>query len=65
MPEHFWEFSREKPSPGVLLISQDLPVGRAVESLLLIWEASDPAEWENRLCLLPDLVTIAIGSARR
>lgn len=40
---------------------QDLPIGVAVESLLLIWETSEPKEWENRLCLVPSLITIAIG----
>jgi hypothetical protein len=34
--------SHDFRSPGVLLIRQDLPAGQAVESLLLIWEASEP-----------------------
>jgi hypothetical protein len=42
----------------VLLIRQDLPVGEAVLSLVLIWEASDASDWENRLCLLPSLAAI-------
>jgi len=45
----------------VLLVRQDLPVAQAVESLLLIWEASEPDEWVNRVCLVPSLVTIAMG----
>jgi Domain of unknown function (DUF5615) len=60
MPGHFRQFTQYERSPGVLLIRQDLPVGQAVESLLLIWEISEPNEWENRLCLIPSLVTIAI-----
>jgi hypothetical protein len=48
----------------VFLISQDLPVGQAIESLCLIWEASEASEWENRVCLIPSLVTIALGSVR-
>jgi hypothetical protein len=62
MPRHFREFTMTRPSPGVLLIRQDLPIGKAIENLLLIWEASEPEEWVNRLCLVPSLVTIAIVS---
>jgi hypothetical protein len=61
IPMHFQQFARARRSPGVLLIRQDLPVGKAVETLLLIWAASESEEWENRICLLPSLVTIAIG----
>jgi len=28
---------------------------------MLIWAASEPDEWANRVCLVPNLVTIAIG----
>ena len=61
MPRHFRSFTERRSSPGVLLISQDLPVGKAVESLLLIWEASEQNDWINRLCLVPSLVTIVVG----
>ncbi len=55
------DFHRQ--SPGVLLVRQDLPVGKAVEALLLIWEASQQDEWINRICLVPSLVTIAVGGS--
>ena len=61
MPRHFREFTERQHSPGVLLISQDLPIGEAVASLLLIWEASTPSDWEDRLCLIPNLAPIVIG----
>jgi hypothetical protein len=61
MPMHFRQFTLFRRSPGVLLIRQDLPVGEAVETLVLIWEVSEPDEWANRVCLVPNLVTIAIG----
>jgi hypothetical protein len=64
MPGHFRQFTRFRRSSGVLLIRQDLPVGHAVESLLLIWVASEPDEWANRVCLVPSLVTIAISGTR-
>ena len=63
MPKYFRQFTRGRCSPGVLLVRQDLPVGEAIETLLLIWEASEADEWVNRLCLAPSLVTIAIGGS--
>jgi hypothetical protein len=60
MPEHFRQFTRDKLSPGVFLINQYLSIGQAIESLCLIWEASDASEWQNRVCLIPSLVTIAL-----
>jgi hypothetical protein len=63
MPKHFRQFTQSRRSPGVLLVRQDLPVGEAIEILLLIWEASEADEWVNRLCLAPSLVTIAIGGS--
>ena len=36
MPGHFREFTERERSPGVLLITQDLPIGEAVACLLLI-----------------------------
>ena len=47
---------------GRVLIRQDLPAGQAVDILLLVWAASEPDEWANRVCLAPSLVTIAIGA---
>ena len=63
MPAHFRQFTKSRPSPGVLLVRQDLPVGEAIDTLLLIWEASEADEWVNRLCLVPSLITIAIGAS--
>jgi hypothetical protein len=62
MPEHFRLFVLEHRSPGVFLIPQDLPIGLAAETLLLMWAATEPSEWENRLCLIPSLVSIVIGA---
>ena len=63
MPKHFQQFTQHRRSPGVLLVRQDLPVAEVVETLLLIWEASESPEWENRLCLVPSLATIIIGGS--
>lgn len=53
MPRHFGDFIRKQRSPGAFLIPQDLPIAAAIEALLLIWAASDAAEWENQLTYLP------------
>lgn len=54
MPAHFGAFKQsEKRSPGVFLIPQTLNVGIAIDELLMIWQASDAADWQNRLVWLP------------
>ena len=60
LPGHLCEFVRERSSPGVILIPQDLSVGKAIENLLLICEACDPPDLENRVCLLPSLVMYGV-----
>jgi hypothetical protein len=54
MPAHFdaLKLSGQRCS-GVLLIPQRIDIGTAIEELLLIWLASDAAEWEDRLDWLP------------
>ena len=53
MPHHFANFIQHQESPGVLIIPQHVPVREAIEALLLIWEASGPEEWTNRIAVLP------------
>lgn len=53
MPSHFADFLLERDSPGVLLIPQHLPISTAIEELVLIWSATEPTDWANRLCRLP------------
>ena len=53
MPVHFANFIATQQSPGVFLLSQDLPISIAVEELLMIWEASEAEEWSNMLQYLP------------
>lgn len=53
MPTHFGEFLLAHTSPGVLLVRQSLPVATAIEELVLIWAASDSAEWTNRILKIP------------
>ena len=54
MPHHFGEFLQVRgSSPGVLLVPQYLPIGEAIDELVLIWGASDAQEWENRILRIP------------
>ena len=54
MPLHFTKFTANQGrSAGVLLIPQRLEVATAIEDLILIWELSDAAEWQDRLDWLP------------
>ena len=40
-------------SAGVLIFPQDCPPGEMIDILQLIWVASRPEEWRNRLEYLP------------
>ena len=53
MPGHFARFLQLRPSPGVIIVSQDLDVGRAIEDLLLIWTATEANEWINHIDFVP------------
>ena len=53
MPDHFADFIARQNSPGVLLIPQHISISRAVESLTLIWGASEPEEYLNTITWLP------------
>ena len=39
--------------PGVFEVDLDLPVGSAIDELLLLIECSVEGEWEGRVCYLP------------
>ena len=54
MPRHFRAYlAIGKPSPGVIIVPQNLSTGTVIERLLLVWIASDAEEWRNRLTWLP------------
>jgi len=53
MPRHFVEFVAVQSSPGLIIVSQDLDIGAAIEDLLLIWAATDAEEWVNRIGFAP------------
>jgi len=41
------------PMPGVFEVGQDVPIGVAVEEILLLAECSFENEWENQIRFLP------------
>ena len=53
MPKHFAKFIQQNENPGVFIIAQNVPIGLAIETLLLIWTASEHEEWQNSIVDLP------------
>ncbi len=53
MPGHLARFIESHSSPGVVIVSQDLDIGPAIDDLLIIWAASDADEWRNQLGFVP------------
>ena len=42
-----------EPTPGVFEVSRDLPIGRAIEEIVLLAECSLEGEWEGQVRYLP------------
>jgi hypothetical protein len=53
MPAHFVRFCETRSSPGLIIVSQDLDIGAAIDDLLLIWLATDAEEWVGKLGFVP------------
>jgi hypothetical protein len=53
MPEHFYRFVASRESPGLILITQRMPTGAAVEELRLVWTRLDAADFRNHITYLP------------
>ncbi len=53
MRAHFSRFIAESTSAGLLIVSQKLDIREAIEQILLVWVASEAAEWSNRIGYLP------------
>jgi predicted nuclease of predicted toxin-antitoxin system len=49
MPADFGEFIETNNSPGVLIIPQKRATRRAIDALILVWEASDAEEYVNSI----------------
>jgi hypothetical protein len=53
LPAHFRHFIQRQVSPGVIIVSQYLDMGAAIEDILLIWAVTVADEWVNELGFLP------------
>jgi predicted nuclease of predicted toxin-antitoxin system len=53
MPTEFGQFILSQPSSGVLVLSQNLPISEAIETLILVWEVSTAEEWVNQIMSIP------------
>lgn len=56
LPKHFNKFIEHQTSPGVIIISQKLPIGPVAELLHLLWAASEADEYVNVMYELGNLV---------
>jgi hypothetical protein len=55
MPTHFGEFvGSGNMSPGMFLVRRDAKIVEVVETLILVWAASEAEEWQNRLVMIPE-----------
>ena len=53
MPRHFGGFINDGKCPGLILVPASMPLGQAIEDILLIWHASEAEEWTNLFRRLP------------
>ena len=62
MPTHFQD-RRElgKASPGVFILSQFEPIRSVVDVLIMVWAASEFADWHNQIRHLPSLTQHLFG----
>jgi predicted nuclease of predicted toxin-antitoxin system len=42
-----------QPMPGVFVVNDRMPVGRAIDELLMVDDCSEASEWEGRVLYLP------------
>ena len=55
LPGHLKKFIESETSPGVIIVSQRLPLGVAAELIHLLWAASDAEEYVNIVYELGEL----------
>ena len=53
MPRYFGDFIRTSESPGLIVVPQILAIREAADALILVWAATKPDEWVNRVAYLP------------
>ena len=54
MPGHAYaRLDAGEPIAGLLMVHQTEPIGPVIDSLVLIWAASEAEEWQDRVAFLP------------
>jgi len=53
IPRHFATFVAARSSPGVILIPSNVPVGEAIERLLMTWRSWAAEDIKNQIWWLP------------
>lgn len=53
MPTEFGQFIITQNSAGVLIVSQSFSISEAIDTLILVWEASTAEEWVNKIMSIP------------
>lgn len=54
MPAFAWErVAAGEPMPGLFLLNDRLPVGLAIQEMLLVASCTEQAEWKGRVAYLP------------
>lgn len=53
MPSHFTRFLKARTSPRLIIVSEDLDIGTAIDDSLLTWAATEAEEWIGHLGFLP------------
>ena len=53
MPRHFDEFVRSSHSSGLIVVAQHVPIQVVVDDRILVWTATQPEDWWNRIVYLP------------
>jgi hypothetical protein len=53
MPTQYGEFISVSKSPGLLIVSQHAELSSVIEEIILIWTASGPEEWTDRVTTIP------------
>ena len=53
MPMEFGNFITFQDSGGVIVISQNASLNEAIETLILIWDATMAEEWINQIMSIP------------
>ena len=49
MIAHFTRFIANRASPGLLIVRQRMPIGRAIDEILFLWLGSDANRWRNQV----------------